>query len=302
MGTFFKQIYRYTHPRRYRHNENLWPYIKFTRAPAGDINHLRYRGQPVPLYDLSRLADEKPQQLLIVATGPSVKTTDFSPLKKMAAMGVNGAWFKHPEVTFRYYVIIDMTFLDHHMEMVKEVVSQPELIFFTTMHGIIKIINTLSLESIKCRLALIEDACFKIMQPRIFPDEIAACYGAVPSVMVNPQQRAIAFSSDIRLGIFDAGTVAYWALQIAFFMRAQSVTFAGLDMNNFSQPRFYEAEENKRPSFLQEKFSELILPAFLHASRVLANQNVPVYNLSLASAVPDDIFKKVSAQSFVDHA
>ncbi|HIH9479506.1 TPA: hypothetical protein ACYU75_002913, partial [Klebsiella variicola subsp. variicola] len=25
MGSLFKQIYRYTRPRAYRHNENLWP-------------------------------------------------------------------------------------------------------------------------------------------------------------------------------------------------------------------------------------------------------------------------------------
>lgn len=43
MGSLFKQIYRYTRPRAYRHNENLWPFTRITRAPSGEISALRYR-------------------------------------------------------------------------------------------------------------------------------------------------------------------------------------------------------------------------------------------------------------------
>ena len=299
MGTFFKQIYRYTHPRRYRHNENLWPYIKFARADEGQIVSLRYRGQSIPLYDLSALANEQPEKLLVVATGPSVKETDFSLLASLPAMGLNGAWFKHREIAFRYYVIIDMTFLDRHMAMVKEVLSQRDLIFFTTMHGVLKIIDALSLSAIKCRLALIEDACFKIMQPRVFPEEIAARYQSVNGVDVSPKHRGIAFSHDIRIGVFDAGTVAYWALQIAAFMVPGKIVFAGLDMNNFEKPRFYENSHDVVPSFLAEKFSNLILPAFSFASAIMHNNNIPVYNLSLNSSIPDNIFNKVTPDGIV---
>lgn len=301
MGTFFKQIYRYTHPRRYRHNENLWPYIKFTRAKEGHIDTLRYRGQLVPLYNLSALTQEKPEKLLIVATGPSVKNTNLSLLKNVVAMGLNGAWFKHQEVSFHYYVIIDMTFLDHHMDLVKQVISQPDLIFFTTTHGVIKIINAFAPDLIKCRLALIEDACFKIMQPKIFPEEIESYYRGVSSINISTKQPTIAFSSDIRQGIFDAGTVAYWALQIAAFMQTKNIIFAGLDMNNFNQPRFYETENNSLPSFLEEKFTGMILPAFQHASQILKKNNTSVYNLSINSAVPDNIFKKVFPDDIVSN-
>ncbi|UQY44020.1 sugar glycosyltransferase [Mixta hanseatica] len=299
MGTFFKQIYRYTHPRRYRHNENLWPYIKISRAEQGHIDSLRYRGQPVPLYNLSLLRDERPEKLLIVATGPSVNHTDFSVLQQLPAMGLNGAWFKHQEIDFHYYVIVDMTFLDRHMDMVKEVVSQSELIFFTTMHGILKIIDAISLAQIKCRLALIEDACFKIMQPRIFPEEIPDQYKEMDAVHLDARHRHIAFSQDIRTGIFDAGTVAFWSLQIAGFMQPKKIIFAGLDMNNFNNPRFYETKQTMLPSFLEEKFTSIVLPAFQLASTVLAKKNISVYNLSAISAIPDNIFHKVSPDDVV---
>jgi hypothetical protein len=45
MGSLYKQIYRYTRPRAFRHNENLWPYTKITRAESGEIRTLQYKGQ-----------------------------------------------------------------------------------------------------------------------------------------------------------------------------------------------------------------------------------------------------------------
>ena len=50
MGSLYKQIYRYTRPRAFRHNENLWPYTKITRAESGEIRTLQYKGQHPPPY------------------------------------------------------------------------------------------------------------------------------------------------------------------------------------------------------------------------------------------------------------
>lgn len=55
MGSLFKQIYRYTRPRAYRHNENLWPWVKIRRAASGEICTLQYKGKTVPLVDLTSL-------------------------------------------------------------------------------------------------------------------------------------------------------------------------------------------------------------------------------------------------------
>ena len=57
MGSFFKQIYRYSHSRPYRHNENLWPYVKIERAASGEIAVLHYKKQIVPIVELSALKD-----------------------------------------------------------------------------------------------------------------------------------------------------------------------------------------------------------------------------------------------------
>ena len=73
MGSLYKQIYRYTHPRAFRHNENLWPYTKITRGESGEIRTLQYKGQNIPLVSLSALKNSAHGEVLLSATGPSTR-------------------------------------------------------------------------------------------------------------------------------------------------------------------------------------------------------------------------------------
>lgn len=292
MGTLFKQIYRYTRPRPYRHNENLWPYMKIGRAASGDISSLIYKGQRVPLADLSALRASCSGSLLLTATGPSVRDIRFKTPAPVPAMGVNGAYFLQEKVGFRFYVVVDMGFFDQKREIIADVIRDPALTLFTTAHGIARILDRHGLSAVRCTLALIEDAAFKIYQPKIEAGALQAAYGAHPAAHFAPGRPDIGFSTDIRIGIFDAGTVAYWALQIAAYLGFQEILIAGLDMNNFHQPRFYETEENKQPSYLASSLTTRILPAFAHASQVLQQRQTRVINLSLNSAIDGTIFEK----------
>lgn len=110
--------------------------------------------------------------LLIVASGPSVNETDFAPLQSLPAMGVNGSWFLNDKINFNFFVIVDMTFIDQRLSMVEEVISDPDLLFFTTVHGIVKIIDRFGQSAIRCQVAIIEDACVKIFQPKVSNNEI----------------------------------------------------------------------------------------------------------------------------------
>lgn len=294
MGTFFKQIYRYTHARPYRHNENLWPYVKIKRAASGEIVELNYRRQRVPLVQLADLKARFSGDILLTATGPSVKNLHLEKFPAMPAMGVNGAYYLHDQVDFRFYVIVDMGFIDKKAEIIGDIITDSRLTLFTTVHGVAKIIDRFSLEKVKCRLAVIEDAAFKIYQARIVNKELWAAYHDNNNVAFAADRQDIAFSHDIRNGVFDAGTVAYWALQILTFLGFEQVYIIGLDMNNFHQPRFYEAAENKLPTELEDKITSLIMPSLSHASKMMKAKNIMVKNLSVASAVSNDIFDKIN--------
>lgn len=294
MGSFFKQVYRYTRPRAFRHNENLWPYAKIARAETGHINRLVYKGITVPLVDLTALEKRYQGDVLLTATGPSIKQTDFCALPDtLPVMGVNGSYFLQGQLQFRLYIVVDMEFFDRKPEMITAIISNPDILLFTTLHGVAKIYDRHIREQIKCRIALIEDACYKIYQGKITDEEKWQVYQKSHTVIFDDCNKQVCFSTDIRKGIFDAGTVIYWALQVLLFLGFNRIIVGGLDMTNFHQPRFYENEHNKLPSYLENKVENIVFPAFSLASRVCEQRSVYVFNLSQESAVPESIFKKV---------
>ncbi|UXY11086.1 sugar glycosyltransferase [Kosakonia sp. ML.JS2a] len=300
MGSLFKQIYRYTRPRTFRHNESLWPYTQIERADTGEIARLRYKGREVAIENLSALKDSAEGTVLLTATGPSTQSIDFSKLPcTIPVMGVNGAWFLSGKVTFSLYVIVDMEFFDRRQDVIRSVIADPNILLFTTMHGIAKILDRHAAD-LRCRLALIEDACYKIYQPKVADALKWEMYKSVPGASFCETRQDICFSTDIRHGIFDAGTVAYWALQILFYLGFNKIVITGLDMSNFNQPRFYETSDSKLPSYLEEKVDNVVMPSFAHAATVMKKNHIEIVNLSPESAIPDTIFHKVAFDEYFD--
>ncbi|MCZ7835349.1 sugar glycosyltransferase [Atlantibacter hermannii] len=294
MGSLFKQIYRYTRPRAFRHNENLWPWAKITRAQTGEIRSLKYKGIAVPLAGLSDLKNRYQGDVLLTATGPSTKKMDFSVVPEtMPVMGVNGAYVLQGQVRYSLYIVVDMEFFDSKPETITAVISNPDIVFFTTLHGVAKIYDRHPQNEILCQIALIEDACCRIYQGKITDDTKWQTFKDNDTVSFDEKNSNICFTTDIRNGIFDAGTVVYWALQVLYFLGFNRILISGLDMNNFHQPRFYESEHTQLPSYLENKVENIVFPAFSLASRVLEQHGVYVFNLSQESAVPELIFKKV---------
>lgn len=294
----FKQVYRYSHPRPYRHNESLWPYVKIARGEGGAIVALWYKHRPVQIVPLSELHNSCRGDALLTATGPSLKKLSFDNIPSMPSIGVNGAYFLHRKVDFRFYVIVDMGFIDSRPEIVRDVIQRTELILFTTVHGVVRILEHFGQAAIGCRLAIVEDAACKIYHPKIDGCKLWEHYHGQNGVILSAACRTIGFSEDIRCGIFDAGTVAYWALQIIAYLGFKQLFIAGLDMNNFHLPRFYETEQDRLPTFLPDKVESLVIPAFQHASAIMKSRQITVKNLSLHSAIDTGIFDKVDSNVY----
>lgn len=69
-------------------------------------------------------------------------------------------------------------------------------------------------------------------------------------------------------------------------------------MTNFSQPRFYETQQNQLPSYLATKVENLVMPSFALAANVLQQEQIQVINFSPESAIPETIFEKVSFNEY----
>lgn len=299
MVSVYKQIYRYTHTRGYRHNENFWPHLKIKRSAAGDITHLSYHGQNINLVNLEQLRQQRQNPLLLVASGPSVNTIAFHQLPKMDSMGVNGAYQLLLPHRYQLYVISDRDFIAKRADITADIIADENLLLFTTTACLVDIINRFSSTIVRCHIAIIEDVEEKTYQKRIQRNDFNELLKSSIDKGIYSISDQVGFSHDIRHGVFDAATVTYWALQIAIYLGYEVIYIAGLDMNNFEQPRFYENVTNKQPTLLAKNFSNLILPSFQYASQIIRQRGREVYNLSLHSALDDSIFPKIAYQSLI---
>ena len=107
------------------------------------------------------------------------------------------------------------------------------------------------------------------------------------------RQRPIGFSKDMSKGFFDARTVAYLTLQLAYHLGFSKVFMVGVDLNEKSG-RFYENDESiKSPCGLDQHYYTRILPSFeLMASKVVGD-GFRVYNVSECSRIPQSVVPRV---------
>ena len=129
-------------------------FTRITRAPSGEISALRYKGKTVPLVSLSALKNSMQGEVLLTATGPSTRNIDFSLLSKtIPVMGVNGAWHLATACTFRSIPSSTWSFSIRSRTFIRAIVSQPDILLFTTMHGIAKIVDRYP-DALRCRFGV----------------------------------------------------------------------------------------------------------------------------------------------------
>ncbi|MFJ5854881.1 sugar glycosyltransferase [Enterobacter cancerogenus] len=293
MGSLTKQLYRYTHKRNMRHNENLWPFIKLSRSNSGEITNLCYKGQSIHLTTLSSLHQQFDGEVLIAASGPSIKSIDFRSLpSSVITAGANGAWHLHNQLRFSLYFVVDMNFIDRQSALMKSIIGCKDVILFTTVMGIVKLIRRFGYQNIQCKICIIEDICYETYKPSIKRKDFRKALVDTPGIVFSDTHPDCGFSRDVRHGVVDAGTVMYWALQVIYFLGFKKIYIAGLDMNNFHKPRFYENSNTMLPSFLEDKVQGIVIPAMTLASTIFKKENITVINLSPQSAIPDSVFPR----------
>jgi KDO transferase-3 len=111
---------------------------------------------------------------------------------------------------------------------------------------------------------------------------------------LSRRNRRIGFSKNLKRGFFDARTVAYLALQIAYHAGFTKAVLVGVDLNQSVQ-RFYEhSHTDLSPCGLDQHFHTRILPSFEIVSEKIMGERFQVYNLSNVSRIPADVIPQVS--------
>lgn len=110
----------------------------------------------------------------------------------------------------------------------------------------------------------------------------------------SKRSRSIAFSKDMAHGFFDARTVAYVALQLAYHLGFEQVLLVGLDLDQ-SVGRFYEDGQGpSSPCGLDQHWDSRILPSLKLMAREVVSEHFHVYNLSATSRIPAELIPKVT--------
>lgn len=272
-----------------RHNRRYWPFYKVERDQLGGLNKLYYLNTLIA--DNTKLEKPTNKTAMLVATGPSIQglNPECFHQKDIDYIGVNGA--AALDIHFKYYVLIDENFIINRFDIVKKILSNHDLTLFITPRCIHAVFKKIRFEKIKCQIKIIETVTENKIKS--FLSEVVLADTSLDHYYFKGES---GFSTRIFHSVYDYFTVAYVALQIIYALGYKTINIAGLDMNNFGTPRFYENKENKQPTML-DYYSETIFAAFDTAAEFLEKNQIDVFNLSKNSAIQS--FKKIDANEVI---
>ncbi|AUZ06094.1 MULTISPECIES: hypothetical protein [Vitreoscilla] len=293
--SLIKQVYRYSRARTYRHSEKIWPYVKIKRHENGSLQEVSIHGKPLPIAHIDRFKNPVCKDLLILASGPSINQTNLSELNEVHWCAVNGAVNALPryaDKSLNYYVVVDQGFVLNRIEMVAEVLKNPDVVVFTNVFCMHLIVGLLALENIKAQLVLLEDRQLPVYGCKMSAAQMRLQSQQVDAALHWHETLDVGFSLDLKRGYISGGTVVYIALQIACYLGYQKVYLAGVDMKNFQQPRFYETAATRLDTKLDLEFETFVYPSFALAADIYRQNNIEGYNLCLDSGLDDAIFPR----------
>jgi hypothetical protein len=301
-NTFFKLLYRYTHPRAFRHNERLGFGVRLERDAAGRLTGMSIDGQHLQCVNGIPFSARDVAQCHLIATGPSVNAIDYDALPMRRVMGVNGAIAlrRKYDLRFDYYCIVDAGFVRNHGELVDLIVAEP-LTLFATPTVLWHIAQRCAPSQMRCRVFLLDEMLFPAGRGALGAEQLRASYGPASLAWFGSNEAGpLGFSLDIRHGVFEGRTVAYTGLQVLASLGYRRIYLHGLDLVDAARtPRFYEQPGAMQPSHLDAHLHDVIAPSFRHAGALLRRRGVQVMNLSMVSALGEDVLPKLRWQALV---
>ena len=294
---FVRKLFRVLRSRTQRHNQHLWPFVRIWRDRSGAICGFRAFGRTVPITPLAAGYDANDEEVHLILSGPSVAQIPYERLDIRAAMGVNGsiALARKFDLQFKYYCIIDQNFVRDRIDLVREIVSR-DLTLYVFPEVLRYIMQGIPQELIRCRICIIELIAERAYERRAAPAVLKRIAAASPDVQLLDAKQGMGFSFNAGLGVFDADTVAYAALQVLISSGARKVYAHGLDLTLQNGLRFYDEGQTPQSSRLGRKFVQLIEPSFRFAASQWRARGITVFNLSPISALSADIIERADWQ------
>lgn len=242
------------------HWQETWPGLRLERAAGDQPGRVIHRGREIaPLQPLSVLASRAGEVVTIIGSGPSIREVDPARLPGYPIL-LNGALSLGIEGAL---AVEDERFVWRHLRMMEERLRPDMPRLFSP--AVIRVLAG------RAPRLLAEG-------PVILMENLGKRAGEVrrrdlPIVSANPAA-----------GVVIAGTVAFSALQMALGTRARRIAFAGVDLGNAAEPRFYETAENAARSGLTTGLDR-ILTHFAAAAELAAERGIALETVTPGSAL-----------------
>ncbi len=225
--------------------------------------------------------------VFIIASGASAKSFPLAQFAHVPMITMNGAisMFLNSDVRPYFYACTDKSFSQQQPDLFKHAMALSQRVALWEDHA--------------RSTAIPPSGALYTLTKAKKPSWIDSALGRHSALVANHSfrslgERPIGFSKDMSEGFFDARTVAYLAIQLAFHLGFNQVFLVGVDLDE-NAGRFYEtAESNHSPCGLDQHFETRILPSFKLMSEKVVGDDFRVYNLSDASRLPEDVVPYVT--------
>lgn len=225
--------------------------------------------------------------VFIVASGPSAKSFPIEKFAHVPMITMNGAisMFVNTDIKPCFYACTDRSFSEQQPELFRHAMTISQRVALWEDHA----------RSSRARPAGRLYPLTKAKRPSWLDSVLRRRRTLVINHPLLPRRkRPLGFSKDMSQGFFDARTVAYLAIQLAFHVGFSKVFLIGVDLDE-NAGRFYETQESKNsPCGLEQHYFTRILPSFELMSKKVMGDDFMVYNLSDISRIPDSVIPHVT--------
>ncbi|MQX65605.1 glycosyl transferase [Sinorhizobium meliloti] len=261
------------------HVQDWFPGLNLELATADRDGTIQYRGELVGrLTSPLRALEEKPANVLIVGSGPSVARCDLTRAAGSSCLLLNGALHLFPSVIAKPLAIAieDERFVWRHFDLVKRI---PAGCICLLSVSVIRAICELDRTWLRNRQIVLID---NVRKPYGVARRDTAELRKLPYVRLS-EDGDVGFSEDPFAGIFQAGSVAVSAAQFAVAWRPRSIGFVGIDLSNADEPRYYETTDKAYSGIVAAQ--KRIVDHLVMTRSIAAESGIEVVNHSPISAL-----------------
>jgi hypothetical protein len=242
------------------HWQETWPSLRLERARNGQSGRIILANREIaPLQPLAALSGRIADTVTIVGAGPSMRKVDPGELPGFPillngslSLGLPGA-----------LAVEDERFVWRHLPMMEQRLAPGMPRLFSP--AVIRLLATRA--------------------PRLLAEGSVVLMENLGKRAGELRRRDLPLVSDTpEDGVVVAGTVAFSALQMALGTGARRIAFAGVDLGNADQPRFYETAGSAAASGLSAGLDRILMH-FAAAAKLAASRGVALETVTPGSAL-----------------